>query len=224
MNLSISAIIPTLCEEDEIGACIRAVQKGLPGAEIIVVDAQSSDKTREIARNLGARVLLADRPGRGGQMRQGAERASGDVLFFLHADTRISPCAGRLVEDFFHDPSHHWCKLRLTYAPTRKLYALLNLLAPLDNYFANTGDHGVMIRRSLYNEIGGMSDLPLFEDVEFFSRARKAAKLFCLDVPLHVSTRRLDKNGPRRQMMRNAWLMTRYAMGSDPQKLHKRYT
>ncbi len=224
MNPTISVVIPALNEEARILTCLHTVHRALPQAEVIVVDGGSHDRTVALARQTGATVIHAEAPGRGGQCRLGASVATGEILVFIHADCQLAAEAQHTIKTFFAASfAHQLAKLRLTYTARRPIYRVLNRLAPIDHYFANTGDHGIVVRRAFYEAIGGMSELPLFEDVEFFQRARRHARLFVLDIPLYVSARRFEANGPLRQLTLDAWLMTRYALGACPHHLRKRY-
>src|ERR1700704_4581429 len=83
----ISIIVPTLNEETRIGATLRALQE-LPGEkEILIADGGSDDRTTAIAAELGIRVMACQR-GRGCQIRTAAAEAKGDVLWFVHGDSR----------------------------------------------------------------------------------------------------------------------------------------
>src|SRR5262249_48768392 len=95
--MAISIIIPTLNEEAQIGATLAALRPCAAnyGAEIIVVDGGSVDRTLEIARRFDfARVVEFNLAHRGLQMNEGARSAIGDALLFLHADA-VAP-AGAL--------------------------------------------------------------------------------------------------------------------------------
>jgi uncharacterized protein len=84
----LTVIIPTLNEAANLPATLNSV--GMPNAdlEVIVVDAGSSDQTLAIARQHGCKVFVGN-PGRASQMNAGAAIASGELLLFLHADTRL---------------------------------------------------------------------------------------------------------------------------------------
>lgn len=222
-DASVSIIIPTLQEEARIGSCIRAIRAQWPHAQLIVADAHSTDHTAKIAREMGAQVVLCDKSGRGSQCRQGAHNATGDVLVFLHADCVIGEGAAGAVMSFAKGLGHV-AKFTLTYDNTGVLYRVFNALAPQDHYFANTGDHGIVIRREFYDVIGQMPDMPLFEDVELFWRAwLHGARLRVLSAPLHVSSRRFDAYGPITQITKDARLMVRYALGTSAWSLARRY-
>ena len=83
----ISVIIPALNEAEQIGATLGQLE-GTGAAEIIVVDGGSSDETVQIAESFGAHVLKGP-ANRGKQQNLGAARAVGEILLFLHADTRL---------------------------------------------------------------------------------------------------------------------------------------
>src|SRR6267378_1539651 len=97
--LRLSIIMPVLDEGEGIVAALDALAdlRAL-GVEVIVVDGGSSDATVQRARLRADRVLTAPR-GRASQMNAGAEKAAGDVLLFLHADTRLPPEADHLILD-----------------------------------------------------------------------------------------------------------------------------
>src|SRR6185503_8054057 len=84
---ALSIVVPTLDEEATIAATLAPLREP-EVLEVIVADGGSRDRTREVAAKLADRVLVARR-GRGAQMNLGAEVAAGEILLFLHADTRV---------------------------------------------------------------------------------------------------------------------------------------
>ena len=89
--MNISVIVPVLNEEKTIGAALTALSQLAP-YEIIVVDGGSGDRTGEICRQFGVKLISSER-GRARQMNHGARQASGEVLLFLHADTLLPQSA-----------------------------------------------------------------------------------------------------------------------------------
>ncbi len=99
-NPTFSVIMPTFNEERSIAACINYIRLVDPGVEIIVVDGGSTDNTAYLARQFGVPVIVTPK-GRGLQCNRGAACASGTVLVFLHADTRLHDSAFTFLESFF---------------------------------------------------------------------------------------------------------------------------
>ena len=93
---NITATIITLNEEHNIEACIRSAQQICD--EVVVVDSQSSDATREIAQSLGAKVYLQPYLGDGFQKNHCLQYATNDWVFSLDADERISPALAEEIE------------------------------------------------------------------------------------------------------------------------------
>jgi rSAM/selenodomain-associated transferase 1 len=83
----ISIIIPTLNEAPNLASTLRSIRNA-SNVEVIVVDGGSSDETVKVARSWSTRVL-SFAPGRARQMNAGAARATGEILLFLHGDTRL---------------------------------------------------------------------------------------------------------------------------------------
>lgn len=218
---SVSVVVPALDEERSIGRCLDAVRAELPDAELVVVDGGSRDATPALAEQRGARVL-ASPPSRGGQCRLGASAARGDVICFFHADTELARGAGEAIRGFI-DAGHEIGTLRLRYPEPKLVYAYIGLISRFDSYFSSMGDQGIVIRRSLYDAIGGMPELPLFEDVELFRRARRRARVRSIDAHIVASTRRYDERGLYRQLGLNLGLMALYAVGVPAPRLARWY-
>jgi glycosyltransferase involved in cell wall biosynthesis len=112
-DLKITVVIPALNEERTIGEIIK---KCKPHAdEIIVVDGHSTDKTREIAQNLGAKIILDHKKGKGEAMRSSIAHISGDITVFLDADGSHEPKdIPLLIEPILKDKADHVTGSRLT--------------------------------------------------------------------------------------------------------------
>ena len=101
---TISVIIPVINEAAALPKTVQLVRANPEVTEIIVVDGGSRDTTREVAGQLGCRVLTSP-PGRCGQLRAGARQATGDVVLMLHADTWLPPDAGQAALNCLREPS-----------------------------------------------------------------------------------------------------------------------
>ena len=91
LNLNISIIIPALNEADRITQLVKSLLeiKDLSD-EIIVVDGGSTDGTLDKALSLGIKAISANKSGRAAQMNLGAKISQGGILWFVHADSRVS--------------------------------------------------------------------------------------------------------------------------------------
>src|SRR5258706_1664098 len=89
LDAGVSVVIPTRDEEGLIGGIIDAVRPH--AAEILVVDGHSTDRTREIAAALGARVILDGGRGKGEALRRSFAEARCEILVFIDADGSHDP-------------------------------------------------------------------------------------------------------------------------------------
>ena len=164
LSPTISVVIPTLNEAGELPETLSRVQAVPEIAEIIVVDAGSSDSTCEIAREHHCTVLECE-PNRGRQLRLGAEKATGDIILLLHADTWLPENAGRAMIECLSQPLvvaggfHKTFRDRPGYIPFSKLRLEFFCRALKSIY----GDQGLFVRREILETIGGVPDVPLME-------------------------------------------------------------
>ncbi len=93
----ISVIIPTMNEGKTIGSVIERIKKSVKGDyEIIVVD-KSTDRTPEIARSMGAKVIYEERDGYGRAYKTGFEHANGDIIVTMDGDNTYPP---EVIEEY----------------------------------------------------------------------------------------------------------------------------
>lgn len=219
---AISVIVPALNEAGTILATLAAVAACLPHAEIVVVDGGSCDATPHLASRAGARLLRSAR-GRGRQCALGASHALGNVLFFLHADTRPPADAAAVLARAFSRPEVSIGTFRLAFdAPDAALRACA-WFTRFDSVFTRFGDQGIVVRRSFYEEVGGFPPWPLFEDVDFLRRARRLTRVWSFPAAVTTSARRFRQRGVLRQQLQNARLLLRFLAGTSPERLAEEY-
>jgi rSAM/selenodomain-associated transferase 2 len=217
-----SVIIPALNEEAGIAGCVAAVRALDPGVELIVADGGSSDRTVERAEAAGASVVRAPR-GRGPQCNAGAARASGEVLVFLHADTALPARAFAILRDILADPTIKIAKFRLSFDSRDWLLDIAARLMWYDSLLTSYGDQGIVIRRSLFDELGGFPDWPLFEDVRLFELARALTDIHVVPAEVVTSARRFRDNGALPQLLHDLWLWLQYLLGVSPHEIARGY-
>ena len=222
--MGISVVVPILNEERTIAALLRALMQLKPD-ELILVDGGSSDGTRAICRQFGVEVLTSPR-GRAAQMNYGARRATGDVLLFLHADTRLPPTAFSDIRDALGDPrfvggrfdiqldGDHWM--------LRAIGAMISLRSRLSK--VGTGDQGIFVRREVFQRMGGFPEIPLMEDIAFCRALKRLGEVACLRSKVITSARRWESDGVWRTIFRMWMLKSLYLIGVSPQWLKRYYS
>ncbi|MBI4464178.1 MAG: TIGR04283 family arsenosugar biosynthesis glycosyltransferase [Acidobacteria bacterium] len=198
----VSVIIPTLNEETSLALTLQSLLAARGAFEVLVVDGQSTDATRQIAGRY-CRVLQSP-PGRARQMNRGAAEARGDVLLFLHADALL-PASGILaVEKALAHPQMIGGNFDILYEGHRlasRIFTAINRWRrPFGIFY---GDSGIFVRREVFLTLGGFRNLALMEDYDFARRMSQAGKTVCLKDSLIVSARRWEEHGLWRTL--SAW-------------------
>ncbi|HEX8459575.1 MAG TPA: TIGR04283 family arsenosugar biosynthesis glycosyltransferase [Pyrinomonadaceae bacterium] len=224
---AVSVIIPTLNEARSLGATLRAVRRLEHGrrVEVIVADGGSTDRTREIAREAGARVINSVR-GRGAQMHAGATAARGDVLWFLHADTIPPPDApARILEALGRDAEIVGGNFAIRFDGTRRAARFLTWLYPqLRRLGLCYGDSGIFVRARAYRATGGFKPFPIFEDLDLVRRLGKRGRLVHLRAEVVTSSRRFEGRSFALTFARWSFLQILYWLGASPYTLGRLYT
>ena len=162
----ISVIIPTLNEENTIKGCLER----LKNVEVIVVDGGSSDKTVEIAAKYVKVVKCGE--GRGKQMNFGAGISKGDVLLFLHADTKLPENWIDEVEETINE-GYLGGVFKHSFDYNTNLLKFASFLVNLNFSSFSWGDRGVFVSKDVFNKLNGYSEIPIMEDIEFVKRLKK---------------------------------------------------
>ena len=191
----------------------------LRGHEVIVVDGGSEDGTAKLAEPLCDRVVLAPR-GRARQMNAGAQAASGEILVFVHADTRLPASAELEIRESL--TTHAWGRFDVELEGSHRLLPVVAWFMNLRSRLTGiaTGDQAIFVRRDCF---GGFPDLPLMEDVAFSTAMRARHRPACLRSRVVTSARRWEERGVVRTMALMWRLRLEYALGADPARLARRY-
>lgn len=220
----ISIIIPVLDEAPLIGAFLTHLRARAPGAELIVVDGGSRDGTRSIAGPL-ANVLIRAPRGRASQMNAGAAIATGDVLWFLHADSLLPFNTVRDIRVALNDPQTAGGCFRLRLPDRKIIYRLSDSLGNLgvQVFGFALGDHGIFCRRSSFEKSGGYPDVPILEDAELYRGLGRLGRMRQLGAEIISSPRSYQKWGPYRTTGIYFSILVLYVFGVPIRFLHPLY-
>jgi rSAM/selenodomain-associated transferase 2 len=221
----LSIIMPVFNEGETIAPALDALA-GLRalGTELIVVDGGSRDATVQRARLRVDRVISAPR-GRALQMNAGATRASGDVLLFLHADTRLPADADHVVLNGLERSGRSWGRFDVSIDGKHPLLVLVAWLMRLRSRLSGiaTGDQAIFVRRAAFQSVGGFPELPLMEDIALCTRLKKLGRPLCLRERVVTSGRRWEENGVLSTIGLMWRLRIAYFFGADPKALARQY-
>jgi rSAM/selenodomain-associated transferase 2 len=221
----LSIIVPVLDEGEGIAATLDVLaDMRAVGTELIVVDGGSRDATIQRARLRADRVISAPR-GRALQMNAGAEKASGDVLLFLHADTRLPTDADHLVLNGLERSGRAWGRFDVRIAGRHPLFPVIGWLMSMRSRISGiaTGDQAIFVRRAAFNAAGGFAAIPLMEDVALCKRLKRISRPLCLRNRVITSGRRWEQHGVLRTILLMWRLRLAYFFGADPKHLARQY-
>lgn len=222
-GLAISVVIPTLNEQPAVAAVLENTR----GARVerIVVDGGSRDGTAEAARGAGAEQLLRSAPGRARQLEAGFRAAKGDVVLFLHADTRLDPGWADALRRGLEDPAAAGGAFRLRFDSPRVSLRWVEFWAHVRCRLAGLpyGDQGLFVRRAVLEAAGGIPTVPIFEDLDLARTIRRAGRLVLLPERAWTSARRYEQHGVFRLVLRNSVAVLAFAFGLDRERVARWY-
>lgn len=221
---TISIIIPTLNEATQIATTLHHAQTA-DCVEIIIVDAGSQDKTVECAQNLGVRVFVAPQPGRAAQMNFGATQATGEILLFLHTDTRLPLGYDVLIREALANSDVVAGAFLLAIDGTQPGLRWVEKMVSWRSRFWQFpyGDQALFLTAQTFKDLGGFPDLPIMEDFEFIRSLKRQGKIAIAPAAVLTSARRWQKLGILRTTLINQLIVLGYFLGISPQKLRYWY-
>jgi rSAM/selenodomain-associated transferase 2 len=220
----VSIVIPTLGDDAPLARLLSDIRAWpRPPREIIVADgAASATAQAECARH--AALWLACAPGRGLQLAHGAARASGSVLWFVHADARPHPeSLAAIVAAICAGAAGGCFRFRFDGQPTWIKPLIERCVAWRSRYGVPYGDQGLFATRAAFDACGGFAPAPLFEEVPLVRGLRRYGRFELLALPILVSDRRWQRDGWLRRTLNNRLLAAGYALGLSPALLARWY-
>lgn len=222
--LSVSIIVPVLNEASTIEVTLKYLNTTFAQCGIIVVDGGSSDNTVELAMKY-ARVIVSQR-GRANQMNAGASVSTGDILWFIHADSFVDETALTNIQVAFRKNEIIGGGLTLRFVEDSWS---LRLIAKLSNIRARSlhwifGDQSMFVRRRDFEAVGGFPNISIMEDLEISRQLIGRGKLVVLPAVSRTSARRFLENGTWKTITRMQAMKMQYFLGVHPDVLLRKYS
>jgi len=221
----ISIIVPVLNEAAGIEAALLALQPlRARGHEVIVVDGGSGDATTHLVGQAADRIISAPR-GRANQMNAGARAASGGVLLFLHADTRLPGEADRLLLAGLRNSTSCWGRFDVRIDSGNPLLRLVSAMMNLRSRLTGicTGDQAIFVSADVFAGIGGYAPLALMEDIALSAQLRRCSAPLAIGTAVVTSARRWEREGVLRTILSMWWLRLCFFFGASSARLARIY-
>ena len=192
--------------------------------EVIVVDGGSQDGTVQMAQSLGVKVLSAP-AGRACQMNAGAKAATGDILLFLHADTRLPVGFDTLIRKALCAASTAAGAFELRINASLPSLRLIESGVNWRSRWLQMpyGDQAIFLKTEVFKEIDGFPELPIMEDFELIRRLRRKGRIVIISVPVLTSGRRWLRNGVFQTTLINQLVIIAYLLGVPPEQIRRWY-
>ena len=223
-NGLISIIIPTLNEAGNIKETIISSQFS-NNVEIIVVDGGSQDETLFIAKSLNVKVIISP-AGRANQMNAGAMAASGEILLFLHADTRLPTNFEEMMRTTLAKPGIVAGAFALRINAPNLGLRLVEFGVKWRSHLWQMpyGDQGIFLTKDVFQQVGNFPQMPIMEDFELIRKLKTMGKIYLLQTPVITSPRRWLKKGIIQTTILNQIIVIAYLLGVSPQQIRNWYS
>ena len=223
-TLSISIITPVLNEELQVVPFLDALNRDRDPIEHIFVDGGSTDRTCALLQQYPVR-LISSVPSRGLQQNLGAQAAHGDILLFLHCDTRLPDNFPSLIRETLQPPGRVAGAFSLAIDHPGWPYRLVEKGANIRSRLLNLpyGDQALFIKKSAFERSGGFPAHPILEEITLLRRLRRLGSIGIIGAPAITSARRWQRLGLVRTTLVNQILVAGFFMGVAPQRLARLY-
>lgn len=221
----ISVIIPTLNEAENLRTLIPLLfsNGNKEWIEVIVADADSKDQTQSVSEQLGAKYIACSLKSRAAQMNAGAKIARGEVLYFVHADTR--PISS-FVEDIKKSVTNGYFAgcYRYQFDSDDFLLKINSWFTRFDGVFSGGGDQTLFIKKTFFEELNGFDEkYMIMEDFDLVRRIREKTKFRIIPKSIKVSARKYENNSWLRVQLVNLTVFIYFLSNKQPSKIKNLY-
>jgi len=216
--VTISLIIPVLNDIENLSLLLKQTEQ-FQFHEVIVVDGGDSPQIEQLCKKCSAIYCQSSR-GRGVQMNRGAEIASGETFWFLHADAHIPNEGDRIIEKALRTFGAG-C-FRFSFAGKRSVVKrLLSFGTNIRNQLGDTpfGDQGIFVERELFQSLDGFAPLPLFEEVPLIRQLKRSQQFIILSTPIAIDPRRYEVQGWIKTALAHRFFALLYLLNVPPKKI-----
>ncbi|MGA9649821.1 TIGR04283 family arsenosugar biosynthesis glycosyltransferase [Pedobacter sp.] len=223
--MKLSIIIPTYNEAGNIAGLVRDLFRyaGDCQIEVIVSDAGSKDNTIEVAALAGASVLNSPKPGRAAQMNYASGFASGDVLYFVHADIGINPDYFKDIENAISDGYDAGC-YRFRFDSDRAILKINSYFTRFNRLMCRGGDQTLFVTRKLFDQLNGFDEYySIMEDYDIIIRIWKMGRFKIIPKEVVVSARKYQNNSWLRVQIANLTAFTMFYLKKEPNSIALKY-
>ena len=225
MQQKISIIIPTYNEATSIGKLIGYFKKhsGEQETEIIISDGESTDETVAIAEQTGVRVLISPQKGRAAQMNYGAANSSGDILYFVHADS-FPPVSFALDILKAVNDDNDFGRYRTKFDSNKFLLKINAWFTRFNWFICYGGDQTLFITRKLFEQSGGFkNEMLIMEEYEFAERLMKQGRYKIFNDAALVSARKYEGRSWLQVQLTNRKAVKLFKKGASQEEIVSTY-
>jgi len=223
--MRISIIIPAFNEATTIATVVSDVfaYANQQVAEVLVVDGGSSDTTVDCARRAGATVVTSLRPGRAAQMNFGAQYATGNVLYFVHADVRLHPDFTTDIAQAIAD-GFEAGRYRFRFDSDSIMLRVNSYGTRFGGLMSRGGDQTLFITRALFDRLNGFDEhYVIMEDFDMIRRIEQQARFAVIPKDVVVSARKYEANSWLRVQLANLTAVVLFACHVQPTRIARTY-
>jgi len=223
--MTISIIIPTYNEEQNIGKLVKYLVSHRVNADVdlIVADGGSKDNTVAEAEKAGATVVASPGKGRSAQMNYGASLAIGEVLYFVHADSIPPPDFESDIQKAIQQ-GFDLGRYRTKFDSPKKILKINAWFTRFDLFICMGGDQTLFVKRELFETCSGFNEnMQIMEEYDFCKRAREHGKYKIMNDAALISARKYDTNSWLRVQQANSKIVRMYKKGASQQEMVNAY-